>query len=222
MPWPMSYLYISENTKDFLPAKIKNLSQYYLGTIAPDAVHFRRNYTRDQKKFSHLYMDIDKSNVDLYIENWEFNVKKLYIENKSQIEFDFLLGYCTHLLADIYIYKYLYKPFQKEYCERSDLDYLKIYKNESLTIDFEIYQQFDYRNTIFPLLKEAIEIEFLHLIQKEDMDGIINNILNIQYNENQKKNGTRNEYLKYEQIMDINKSAVEYIKSGFIKELVKK
>ena len=111
MAWPMSHLYVAQNILNSLPIEIKNISQYYLGALAPDAIHFRLNYERDLKRISHLYINIDKSDIKYYSEKWEKNVVEFFVKNKSQRQIDFLLGYCIHLLLDIFVYRNIYSPY---------------------------------------------------------------------------------------------------------------
>jgi hypothetical protein len=69
MAFPMSHLYIAQNILNNIPIPIKDISQYYLGTLAPDAIHFRKNYNRNQKRESHLYINLEKYDLEYFIEN---------------------------------------------------------------------------------------------------------------------------------------------------------
>jgi hypothetical protein len=79
----MSHLYIVQNILNNIPIKLKDISQYYLGTLAPDAIYFRENYNRSLKRKSHLYINLEKYKLEYFIENWKTNVIKLFLENKS-------------------------------------------------------------------------------------------------------------------------------------------
>lgn len=54
MAFTMTHLIVSKNVSEMLKNQIKSLPQFYLGTIAPDAVHNRANFCIDFKKASHL------------------------------------------------------------------------------------------------------------------------------------------------------------------------
>lgn len=54
MPFLMTHLHIAKNIYHRVPEAIKDLSQFYLGNIAPDAVHNRIGFTSEHKKASHL------------------------------------------------------------------------------------------------------------------------------------------------------------------------
>jgi hypothetical protein len=77
MSWPMSHLYVASNIINDIPVKIKNNSQYFMGTLAPGAIHFRKNYDREEKRKSHLYNNIDKSDIKIYTEKRKSNVIEL-------------------------------------------------------------------------------------------------------------------------------------------------
>lgn len=63
MAFTMTHLIISKNISEIFDSHIKNLPQFYLGTIAPDTVHNRANYTSEYKKASHLITQIDLSEI---------------------------------------------------------------------------------------------------------------------------------------------------------------
>jgi hypothetical protein len=44
MPYPMTHLFIAKKMMDLSLWNIRDKSQYYLGTLSPDAVHFREDY----------------------------------------------------------------------------------------------------------------------------------------------------------------------------------
>ena len=56
MPYTMTHLIIADKVKNKLCKSNISLPQYYLGSIAPDAVHNRPGYISDWKKDSHLLL----------------------------------------------------------------------------------------------------------------------------------------------------------------------
>lgn len=42
MPFPMTHLVIANKIVELKPEAIKNLPQFYLGNLSPDAIHFRQ------------------------------------------------------------------------------------------------------------------------------------------------------------------------------------
>ena len=222
MPWPMSHLYIAQNTFNFIPIEGKDISQYYLGTIAPDAIHFRQNYIRVQKAATHLYNDILEYNDENFSKKWKTNIEIFYNKYKSLINISFLLGYCIHLIADVYYYDYIYKPFELKLIENKEIEYKEIYSKENLDIDLEIFQKSDYGKSLFPIIKEMKTFNFSDLILKTDMDRIKNNIVNIQYSNKPLINTINNKHIKINEIMIHNNNIINYIKEEFLEKYVKK
>ena len=179
MAWPMSHLYVAQNILNSLPIELKDIPQYYLGTLTPDAVHFRLNYERDLKRISHLYINIDKSDIKYFSEKWEKNAIEFFVKYKSQRHFDFLLGYCIHLLLDIFVYRNIYRPYILENNNMDKIEIAKTYTDENLAVDLEMYQKLKYEESIFPLLVNSKPIDFVDILET-DMEGIKNNILNVQ------------------------------------------
>jgi hypothetical protein len=216
MAYPMSHLYIAEHLLKDLPKTIENTSQYYLGTLAPDAVHFRKNYDRQEKEISHLYADLAKDNIDIFTGNWKANIMTFFLKYKSQNIFDFLLGYCIHLMVDVYSYKYIWTPFKLQFSNNKAIDFGEIYKEESLLADLELFQRNNFEQNIFPLINIAEEADFFDLVFKDDIKGLKNNILNIQYKDKNRINSSANKYIVYEKIIKTNNKIVEYVNQEFI------
>jgi hypothetical protein len=143
-------------------------------------------------------------------------VIELFKEHNTKNDNDFLLGYCIHIIADIYVYKYLWKPYIENYKNQDEKYYTKIYSNNNHIVDYCIYYNKNYRNHIFPIINNAIGIDFLEMINKKDIESIKNNILNIQYNEEPSKKEIKEEYITYKQIMDINDKTVNYVINEFL------
>jgi hypothetical protein len=222
MPFPMSHLYIAQNILNNIPVKIKDISQYYLGTLAPDAIHFRKNYDRSQKRKSHLYINLEKYDLEYFTEKWKTNVIELFLENESGKNYEFLTGYCIHIMADIYSHKNIWTPFELEFSNRKDIDYKKTYSDESLSVDLEIFQRNKYEEKLFPIINQAKGFDFLDLILKTDLCGMKNNIINIQYRNKPQINTIQNKHITYDKSVENNKRMIEYINREFIYKIMKR
>ena len=212
MPYPMSHFYIAEYLLGTEKIKIKDIPQFYLGTLAPDAVHFRKGYSRIQKMTSHLYISLNKRNTDEFVDNWKNNVKNFYFENNSKEIYEFLLGYCVHIMADIYAYKNIWIPFKLTFGEEQE----RMYERDMLQIDLELFQKGGYRTRVFPRLSESREFDFLELLKKNDLIGLKYNILNIQYNNQPIANTSTNTYISYDNMQAFHSGMIEYIVNEFI------
>lgn len=101
----ITHLAIANRIINLLPDEtIVNRNLYYLGSIAPDAIHSREGYTRKDKKHSHLRDDITdmefekEENLSLF----HHRVSNFINENlnKNNKLIDLYRGYVVHLLSD--------------------------------------------------------------------------------------------------------------------------
>lgn len=206
MPYPMSHLYISERILDKI--NINNVSQFYLGSVAPDAIHFRQNFDIIQKRHSHIYEGLNRDNLDLFITNWIENVLIFFNKNKkSETDKNFLIGYCIHLLADIYNYKFIWTPFKMNYGKENE----KIYQDECRIVDLELFQKLNYETKLFPIIEDSKGMDFFGLIFEDEINKLKNNILNNQYKNKQKVNSVENNFMTYEKMQEFNNDIIYFI-----------
>ena len=215
MSWPISHLYIANRIMDKIG--IKKYSQYYLGTIVPNAVEV---IERD----SHLNMKIDKNNKDLYFEIWKSNIKDFFYKNKTIHNFDFLIGYCIHLFSDIYfrknitdVYIQYYKNNKNEFKD----NFSKIFENENVKIDYEIYFSNNYfKEDIFPKINNSIRFNFKNIVLRNEMNKLIKwyNLRYSNFEFNKKPNA--NKHISYDQIMENNKRTIDFIQEEFLNEIM--
>jgi len=102
MPFQMTHLRIAQEIYKLHPSAIKNLPQFYLGTVAPDAVHNRSDYISAYKKASHLCVGNEPWGMLTNNEEWTENVLSFLQEHKNADHYDFTLGVVCHILSDIY------------------------------------------------------------------------------------------------------------------------
>ena len=117
MPFGMTHLCIAKNLNERLSKVIKDVPQFYLGNMAPDAVHNRANYVSDYKKASHLYDGDEKWGMIDDNDRWIKNVVNFFNKHKNSEDHDFALGYCVHILSDIYSNITEWIPFKQKYPE---------------------------------------------------------------------------------------------------------
>lgn len=106
MAQPMMHLLIANKIYKEKCILINSYEDFLLGSIAPDAVHMRENYTREIKDISH-YRFNNKSDIH----HFDTFMDEFYTtENK-----DFLLGYLVHLLSDMIWYHSVRVPFKEKF-----------------------------------------------------------------------------------------------------------
>ncbi|MDE7282815.1 MAG: zinc dependent phospholipase C family protein [Lachnospiraceae bacterium] len=144
MAQPMMHLLIADKiyAKEF--SSIHSYGEFLLGSIAPDSVHVKANYTRELKDISH-YRFNSKSHIS-YFDTFtnEYNT----VENK-----DFVVGYLVHLLSDMIWYHSVRVPFKEEF-QKTPSQSMSM--NEAYYADCEQIEQLMFFEKNAPCIIEAI------------------------------------------------------------------
>src|SRR4051794_16203115 len=83
---------------------------FLLGSIAPDAIHMRKNTAREDKKRTHLNVETDGPVMNYVQERYEE-----YISQSPDEEWKwFVRGYFAHLLTDYYWLHSVYSVFKEK------------------------------------------------------------------------------------------------------------
>ena len=181
MPFVMTHLYIAYDIIN-TTSQIKNPSDFLLGAIAPDAVHFRKSYESDMKKASHLCVGEERWGWISNNEEWTENVFAFLDRNSSNANTDFIHGYCSHILADIQNNIKIWTPFKD-----SEQDALKdgmgstLYHKEAKAVDYLLFLRDQRRKTIWSLLKKASGHDIENVAFKVEIEAMRDSILNEQY-----------------------------------------
>ncbi|MCM1991407.1 zinc dependent phospholipase C family protein [Oceanirhabdus seepicola] len=105
MPGPITHLAIANRIVNTLPnGIITNKGLFYAGSIAPDAIHCREGYVREDKKHSHMRDDIadmdfsKRENLTTFHNRVTSFINDNISKDNSLI--DLYRGYVVHLLSD--------------------------------------------------------------------------------------------------------------------------
>ena len=198
----MSHLYVAETLLNKI--EIKKIPQYYLGSIVPDA-------TEIPERNTHLNNKIEKMNTEYYINKWKSNVIDYFIKYRTKNNYDFLIGYCIHILTDIYFYKNVIEPFIQYYKNNHIENFSNILANEFAQIDYEIYFKYNYKEKIFPIINNSIRFNFNKNVLRKEMNELIDCMLNKRYNSVFNKTIYSNKYITYDKIMENNDNTIIFI-----------
>lgn len=196
MPLPIVHLGVAKNLLDKI--KVDNISSYYLGSIAPDAVHMRENSKREDKNTSHLH------NTD--IEIWKINAKNLILTKSTKENSDFYCGYGIHILTDIYWNETIYAMFISRYDEDKTpaQDKTWAYYNDTDKLDFELYKKYEHRPEIWDYLQNIKAIEIDSLVSADEVSAWKNRTLHwFDSGESQHKNPIK--YIFYDDLLSFMK-----------------
>ena len=144
MAQPMMHLLIADKIYTKRIVSIHSYGDFLLGSIAPDAVHEKENYTREIKDISH-YKFTSKSQISYF--------DTFFDEYYTSGNKDFVVGYLVHLLSDMIWYHSVRVPF-KEAFQKAPLRDMSM--NEAYYADCEQIEQLMYLEKNVPRIIEAI------------------------------------------------------------------
>lgn len=156
MPSQMVHLAVAYNILQHVDIKKQN--QFYLGAIAPDAIHMRNGITREEKNKTHL-LSRDK-------EIWQKDISMLLSNIKSDTNPSFTLGYGAHLYTDMIWYNTVYRSVKNSYID----DVSASYYNDTDVNDILLYNTHRHRKHIWNLLESANAVDFKGIVTAREID----------------------------------------------------
>lgn len=211
----MTHLHIAKNIHKLLPETIRDLSQFYLGTVAPDAVHNRAGYKSDYKKASHLCVGDERwglTNND----DWTESVLKFLHNNKNSDNYNFILGYCCHVLSDIYNNIAVWTPFRLKYPDELTKGYGGLYHQESEKVEIELALREENKDNFWVHLEKAKSINLNDIIFAEEIEKHKKNILYNWYKDKEHQDISSNKLVTIESTMNFVGDATYFIVSKII------
>jgi hypothetical protein len=182
----MTHLCIAADVLRRCPGVVRDVPAYYLGSLAPDAVHFRPGFIPAYKAVSHLCPDGETWGKAENLDAWWDKVLSYYRKSEQT---DFLRGYCVHILSDICNVPAFWIPFRQNVLDGTATDYdhiyedtrYKEYRREHVEADIRLYHTFPQREDVWAQLEKARGVELPGLVAAEEVESIRENILYRQY-----------------------------------------
>lgn len=179
MLFPMTHLIIARNILN-ATSQIKDPAQFMLGSIAPDAVHFRPDFESDMKKVSHLVVGEERWGWVTDNDGWKENILTFFDLMKDE-DPDFILGYCAHILADIKHNIEIWTPFRIEHEHELKSGQGSALHREAVEVDFELYRTCPDRPKMWELLERARPIDIPGIVEASDIERARAHLLYKQY-----------------------------------------
>ena len=211
MPYVMTHLIIADNVSKVFTKYIKNSPQFYLGNIAPDAVHNRANYISDYKKDSHLCVGDEKWGMITNNDEWKNTVISFLNRHKYSENHDFIVGYCCHILSDIYNNIALWIPFKQKYADEMEKGIFNLMIQETNMIDIELALTHEKKDIFWSNIQQSVGVDLEDIVCATEIEKQKDNILNIWYTDKGRQDLTSNEILTVEIIMNFIKNAVDFV-----------
>lgn len=217
MPFTMTHLIIAEKIQNRFPGLIHNLPQFYLGSIAPDAVHNRKDYCSDFKKASHLCVGEEEWGLITNHKEWEESLLQ-FLKRQAGTEYrDFIFGYCSHILGDLYNSLTVYIPLRLRSLEKNLTNFRETYYEECNKVDINLALSYKGSMDFWQQLKQSEGMDLKDLVLKEEMEKQKYNIQNCWYGQTELPDCSGNHTITLEGTMEFIEEAVTFI-AGIFKE----
>jgi len=217
MPFPMIHLHIANKIATLHPELIKSLPQFYLGTLAPDSVHFREEFIANDKKVTHLCVSDENWGEVTNNDEWIESVLAFLNEHKGSENACFALGYAVHILSDVYNNIYVWTPYRLRAEVEMNISkyYGSDYHKDAAIVDFRLADEFTQREEVWDSLGKSKAITIRDIVFAKDIEKIRDNILYVQYN-NQSIDIVETQTFTYENALNQIQNTTKFI-SEFLK-----
>ena len=137
----IAHLAVAQKVLEAKPELVSLKFNYYLGTIAPDAIDSKVGAMRDDKKKVHLRTGISDKEwlkpekmliFDLRLDKF---IKESIIEEDDEHHRDFSVGYLVHLLTDKYNHATIRQRILREFDSEGDKSLIPTFVNELEAMD---------------------------------------------------------------------------------------
>lgn len=209
MPYAMTHLIIADNLSEIFANHIKNLPQFYLGNLSPDAVHNRANYISDYKKDSHLCVGEEKWGMITNNDEWKNSVISFLNNHKYSENRDFVLGYCCHILSDIYNNIALWIPFKQKYRDEIEKGFGP--QEETNKVDIELALTHEKKDIFWLNIQHSTGVDIADIIYATEIEKQKDNILYLWYKNKERQDLTSHKIITIESIMEFIKNAIDFV-----------
>jgi len=181
MAFPLTHLLVAYEIIARYPRQDADAALLLLGSIAPDAVHYREGFIGgsmsnigNAKKITHLCpVSDEKWGAVTDNDGWINKVKAFAKSHKGPLA----EGYAIHVLTDIYNNITLWENFRTQHPKEAAKGYKSGYYQDLREIDLRLYQSKVKNSQIEPLLAKAVASEMPGLVTAEEIIAIQNNLL---------------------------------------------
>jgi len=181
MAFPLTHLLVAERVLEKCPST----ELFVLGSIAPDAIHYRKTLQEasqfgigPMKKITHLCpISDEKWGFITDNEGWIECVRLFLRQNNGPLA----TGYAVHVLTDIFNNKSIWRDFCNNYPQEAAKGYKSDYYRDMRNVDLRLYHEHFKNNHIREMLQRAAPQDIPGLIFKCELEAIQNNLLNVQY-----------------------------------------
>lgn len=220
MPYQMVHIHIAKKVLELNPYVIKNYPQYYLGSLAPDAVHFRTDFDAKDKKASHLCIGDERWGELSNNDEWAENIKKFIRTHRESENIDFIYGLCGHCLVDLRNNIEIWSPFKlkyygslimSDYGSGYDGEGIKKFHADDTDADLRLYHTSEFRGEIWNYLSKSKGVDLEGIVYEDELNKIRDNILYKQYKDRYIDDSFVGSYIIYKDYLTFIERTIRYI-----------
>jgi len=179
MPFPLTHLCVSRKILESRPGL--DPAQFLLGSIAPDAVHYRAEFQGAEmsnigatKKISHLCPVSDQKWGQVTDNDGWIACVEDFLRGQDD---SFAKGYAAHVLTDICNNLTLWNNFRTNHPEEAAKGYASKYYEDLRNIDSRLYNEHPAIPEIMNVLEKSAPVEMLALVTADEVSAIKHNLL---------------------------------------------
>ena len=214
MAFPLTHLLVADAILTSHPRHETEEALFMLGSIAPDAIHHRKEFTGAEmknigaaKKVTHL-CPISDERWGMTTDNigWAKCVKRFLHGNTGP----FAEGYAIHVLTDIYTNMTIWERVRTQYPEETAKGYESGYYRDLKDIDVRLYHSLVKGSRIERLLAQAKACDMPGLVSEEEVCAIRDNILYVHCKDRLPIPGYKYTYVSYGETLDFIREAAGF------------
>ena len=187
MPGAATHLAIADKMYNILGKNvIKDLPLFFSGSIAPDSVHAKPNYTREDKRHTHLTAGIPTDafhnpiKLRLFHERVNEFIANYY--SAADKQGDLYLGYIIHLLADELFNVMKRTPLNKliftDGIDQSEKEIFSKILKEIESGDKVVLSRFSYSQNVIEILDAVWDYEIMGYVGKNEINSSKRYVMN--------------------------------------------
>ncbi len=217
MSFQMTHMQIAYNLIDKWNIT-EGKGEFILGSVAPDSVHFRDDYSVEQKIHTHLFEGCGPWGDTQDYENWSINIDSFldrYLKNEADIKKKmFILGIGVHCITDYYNDLLIWRDGQRKHIPPMTSEgFREAFYSEAPIVDKWLFQNSEDSDEICQLFKNSVEYEVEGYIQSKDLVALKKHLIDVQYNLEDKIDVSGFKYYPAEKILWFTKTVTENIYS---------
>jgi len=246
MAFPFTHLCVAWRVLE----KLQNLDEnhaaaFLLGSLAPDAVHYRKGYVGAgmagigaAKKISHLCPVSDekwgqvtdnggwvKCVRNFLATHSTYTGENCWVEancftstsNENAIVHAFVQGYAAHVLTDIHNNRTLWDTFRAKYPEEAAKGYASEYYADLKEIHTRLFLEFPATTEIMALLAKAVPVGIPGLVTAEEVRDLQENILHVEFKDARIEAPRAYKFTTYDDTLNYIESAATFCTDFFNK-----